>query len=61
MNAETEEIQRPRCPKCGRVQAVSVVKGHFICPECKTEFIIGAGFVTVLTAKKKGAMVESKT
>jgi len=45
-------VIRPRCPKCGHVQAVSVVEGHFIC-RCKTEFIIGVGYVTILTSTAK--------
>lgn len=44
-------IQEPRCPKCNRKQANAIVFGDFTCPECKTHFIIGSGFVTILSSK----------
>ena len=52
------KVIKPRCPKCLKVQAVSVVEGHFICPRCKTEFIIGDGFITLLTKPVNGGIVN---
>ena len=44
-------IREPRCPnpRCNRMQANAVIFGDFTCPECKTHFIIGEGFVTIIT------------
>lgn len=44
-----ETVVEPRCPHCKRKQAEWVLVGQFTCPECKTRFIIGRGFITVLT------------
>jgi ribosomal protein L37AE/L43A len=46
---EQDIVKEPRCPTCKRMQAEWVLVGAFKCPECKTRFIIGSGFVTVLT------------
>lgn len=45
-------IKTPRCPKCNRIQANAIIFGDFTCPDCKTHFIIGSGFTSVLTDGK---------
>ena len=47
------KIIKPRCPNCGRRQADWVVEAKFTCPKCNAEFIIGDGYVTLLTKTPK--------
>ena len=52
MNAETRII--PRCPRCGkRVGNWLEGVGSYTCRECKTEFVIGYNYVTILTPALK--------
>ena len=61
MNAGANRII-PRCPKCHkRVGNWLEGEASYTCRDCKTEFIIGDGYVTILTEKNNSAMVANKS
>jgi len=52
-------IIKPRCPTCKKCQA-NWVNGEasFTCKVCKTEFIIGDGFATILDRSAKPVVIS---
>ena len=52
----TEQIEKPRCPRCNKVQADWIIEAKFTCPRCGTEFIIGQDYLTILTKLTKQAI-----
>jgi len=55
---EQDRVDSPRCPHCHKKMADWVTEAKFTCRYCKTEFIVGSGFITLLTTSQKGASVE---
>ena len=48
------KVITPRCPVCNKLQANSVVEGDFTCRGCRTRFLIGDGYITILTKDLTG-------
>lgn len=57
----TEKVIQPRCPKCNRLQANSVIEGDFTCQRCGTHFIITSEYVQILTSSRKIHLTKETT
>ena len=56
----TDKTIRPRCPRCGKVQADWVNEAQFTCRGCHLTFVIGATVFKPLTNTASSAITEIK-
>lgn len=54
-----DKVLKPRCPKCGKVQADWVKEAQFTCPRCHLTFIIQPPVYALLTKQAISDSVKS--